>query len=49
MSQICRINQGHCILTPYKLSIFGVNNEAVCHQVNYAIHESITTGKGPNA
>ena len=36
-------------LTPYKIGIFGVNNEAMCHQVNYAIHESITTGKGPNA
>ena len=36
-------------LTPYKIGIFGINNEAVGRQINYVIPESIATGKGPNA
>lgn len=36
-------------LTPYKIGIFGISNEAAGVQVNYVIPESVLTGKGPNA
>lgn len=36
-------------LTPYKLGIFGVSNEAQGTQVNFVIPESVLTGKGANA
>lgn len=34
--------------TPFKLGLFGINNEALCSQVNYVIPESVDTGKGQN-
>ena len=36
-------------LTPYKVQIFGVSNEALKKQCNYLIPESCTTGKGSNS
>jgi hypothetical protein len=36
-------------LTPYKLGIFGINNEAARSQFNYIIPETVQTGKGANA
>ena len=36
-------------LTPYKIGIFGIQNEAVGVQINYIIPESVVTGKGANS
>jgi len=36
-------------LTPYKIGLFGVHNEAAGIQVNYVIPENVVTGKGANA
>ena len=35
-------------LTPYKLGLFGINNEAAQIQINYIIPECSQTGKGAN-
>jgi hypothetical protein len=35
-------------LTPYKLGIFGIQNEAAHVQVNFVIPEAVQTGKGAN-
>ena len=36
-------------MTPYKIGIFGVSNEAAGKQTNYIIPEAVVSGKGPNA